>query len=307
MRAYQEKDFDQMAQRVVDRFMSGEKLADMAAMEAQQGQLNPDQVARLVQAANTMAFLRLMEQQKQQGVPDMTGEFDPIDPRQVLQHIMGGVDLPHEEPPHAEPDGDEGPLPNEIGEGEAMMASGQGGEPKGEPPIDDDNDGPFPKGEKQKSKDDDGKKDKPEKKEPPKESKKDEAKEAAFRGERRRKFASVLEDQYKQAEWLFEDTFGALERSLSRAWGGPSLEAFEKDAMALRGDAFGAVVLNLVRESRRLPPLTHEDICAKHAALVDRHLVTENEATRLFEKLASIAAEADKLRRGAEFVRIQCS
>lgn len=323
MRAYQEQDFDKMAARVVDRFMTGEKLADVAAMEAQQGQLNPDQIARLVQSANTMAFLRLMEQQKAQGVPDMTGEFDPIDPRQVIQQIIGGVDVPHEAMPHAEPDGDEGPLPDEnsgampgcpdlsgngpVGEGEAMMALGRGGEPKGEaPPIEDDNDGPFPKGEKQKAKDDAGKKDKPEKK-PPSPSKKDEAKEAAFRGERMRKFAGVLEDQYKQAEWAFEDEFKVLENALGQAWGGPVWDAFEKDAMSLTGGSDpGLAVLHLVRSARRLPPFGLDDYRGKIAAMTDRHIVDDNAATRSFERLVRIATEASKLRTGAEHVRTMC-
>jgi hypothetical protein len=304
MRAYQEQDFDEMAARVVDRFMTGEKLADVAAMEAQQGQLNPDQIARLVQSANTMAFLRLMEQQKAQGVPDMTGEFDPIDPRQVIQQIVGGVQLPGGAPPHAEPDGDECPLPNEIGEGEAMMASGRGGEPKGAPPIDGDNDGPFPKGEKQKAKDD---ADKPKKKDVPAEPKKDEAKEAAFRGERMRKFAGVLEDQYKQAEWAFEDEFKRLEDALNQAWGGPAWPAFEKDAMSLTGGSDpGLAVLHLVRTSRKLPPFGLDDYRSKIAAMADRHIVDDNAATRSFERLVRIASEASRLRAGAEHVRSMC-
>ncbi len=55
MRPYREQDFDQMATRVVDRFMTGQKLADVAAQEAQQSQLNPDQIERLTHSANTMA------------------------------------------------------------------------------------------------------------------------------------------------------------------------------------------------------------------------------------------------------------
>ena len=68
MNAYREKDYDDMAGRCVDRFLSGEtKLADAAVHEAMQGQLNPDQIERLVQAANTMAFLRMMESRKAEG------------------------------------------------------------------------------------------------------------------------------------------------------------------------------------------------------------------------------------------------
>ena len=335
MRAYQEQDFDKMAARAVDSFMGGGKLADAATLEAQQGQLNPDQIARLVQAANTMAFLRLMEQQKAQGVPDMTGEFDPIDPRQVIQQIveqtsLHGYDTPSGMSPHGDfgdrsgmqpgdPDPDLGPLPDEgcfggggggpVGEGEAMMASGQGGEPKGSPPIDDDNDGPFPKGNKQKAKDDADKKDesKPKKKGPPEPPKKDEAKEAAFRGERMRKFAAVLEDQYKQAEWAFEDEFVKLEDALARAHGAPPWDVFEKDAMSLTGGTDpGLAVLHLVRTARKLPAFGLDDYRDKIAAMADRHIVDDNAATRSFERLVRIATDAHKLRAGAEHVRSRC-
>lgn len=313
MRAYREQDFDKMAERIVERFMQGEKLADAATTEAMGGELNPDQIARMTQAANTMAFLRLMEQQKAQGVPDMTSEFDPIDPRQIIQQLVGSVDVPHmDAPPHAEPDGDECPLPNEMGaahappsfgEGEAQQAMGNN-EPKG-PPIDDDNDGPFPKGEKQKTKDDAGK---PKKKAPPKASEKDEPKEAAFRERRLRKFADVLEDQYKQAEWAFEDAFSNLQRQLNRAYGAPSMEAFEKDALALHGDdEIGVAMLNMVRIDRGMSVIESDTARTKTAALADRHVVEETETTRLFDQIVKIASAAAKLQRGAAHVRTLCS
>ena len=106
MRALQDNDFEQMATRVVDRFMSGSKLADAATDEAMGGQLTPDQIERMVQAANTMAFLRLMEQQKAQATgagPDMTHEFDPIDTRQIMEQIMGQVPTPHADMGEARP------------------------------------------------------------------------------------------------------------------------------------------------------------------------------------------------------------
>lgn len=322
MQAFREQDFDKMAERVVDQFMGGAKLADAATSEAMGGLLNPDQIARLVQAANTMAFLRLMDQQKAQGGADMTHEFDPIDARQIMQQIVGqtpehsdfggqhGTGSPGMDP-DAGPDA--GPLPDEMGahhappqfgEGEAQQAMGND-EPKG-PPIDDDNDGPFPKGEKQKSKDDsdDTKKSK---KKPAAKPEKDEPKEAAFRDRRMHKLADVLEDQYKQAEWAFEDVFSNLQRQLQRAHGAPSAETFEKDALALHGDAIGIVVLNMVKESQGLPMLEFADANAKTAALHDRHLVDETEANKLFATMVKIATEAARLKSGAEYARAQCS
>jgi hypothetical protein len=326
MRAFREQDFDQMAERVVDRFMSGAKLADAATDEAMGGELNPDQIARLVQAANTMAFLRLMEQQKQQGGHDMTNEFDPIDPRQVMQKLVGSVDVPHmdgagpdmgqgmpsETPPgmppgmqHAAPGGDAGPLPNEMGQHDLG-----GDEPPTPADLDgdddgaDDNDGPFPKGDKQKAKDKSEKKDTSKKKGPPE---KDKTKEAAYRSRRMHKLADVLEDQYKQAEWAFEDAFANLQQHLKRAHGAPSPEAFEKDALALHGDQVGVVVLNMVKQAQGLPVLEFEAAATKTAALADRHLVDDTEPNRIFATMVKIAAEAMRLKSGAAYARAQCS
>ena len=315
MRAFREQDFDKMAERVVDRFMNGDKLADAATQEAMGGELNPDQIARMVQAANTQAFLRLMDQQKAQGGSDMTHEFDPIDARQIVQQIVGATGapgmggMPHEAPggdaggmdgmPHAEPDGDEGPLPDQ------MMHGMPPGEPAGdEPPMDEDDDGPFPKGKKQKAKDDDAK---PKKKGPPKPPEKDMAKEAAFRSRRMHKLADVLEDQYKQAEWAFEDVFSNLQMLLKRAHLAPTPEEFEKNALALHGHEVGVVVLNMVKQAQGLPPIEFDAALEKTAALRDRHLVLETEATRAFEALVKIAVEATRLQGGAAYARAQCS
>lgn len=328
MRAYREQDYDQMASRVVDRFMRGDKLADVAALEAQQGQLNPDQIERLVHSANTMAFLRLMDQQKAQGTPDMTGEFDPIDARQIMQLLMGAQGGGHAAPDmhggmpqgmqHGAPDSDAMPLPDEMGgmgehhapppfDGEGGGTppefGADGGPPKG-PPIDDD-DGPFPKGSKQKAKDDEGKKDKP-KKEPAAEPKKDEAKEAAFRAQRMRKLADVLDDQLKQAELAFDDAYGRLSTCLRQAHGAPTEHAFEKDALALHGDDVGVVILGMVQEGRGWTVTPADQAHTKTAALADHHLVDDTEVNRTFSALVKIATEAARLKQGAEYARQQC-
>lgn len=324
MRAFREQDFDQMAERVVDRFMDGDKLADAATQEAMGGSLNPDQIARLAQSANTMAFLRLMEQQKAQGGHDMTSEFDPIDARQIIQQLVSSANVPHmdgggtgepgmhpdEAPSPMGMDPDMGPLPDEMGHG----LGGNGQQPPMQPgddgddgDVDDgDDDGPFPKGKKQKA-DDAGKKDKKDKKKSPFPPKKDEPKEAAFRERRMRKFADVLEDQYRQAEWAFEDTLANLSRQLKTAHGAPTMEAFEKDALALHGHDVGFVVLNMVRGDRGLAPLDFDTARSKVAALADRHVVEETEVVRTFNRLVKIADEALKLQNGAFHVRSLCS
>ncbi len=289
-----------MASRVVDRFMGGSKLADAATEEAMGGQLGPDQIERLVQSANTMAFLRLMEQQKGQGgAPDMTHEFDPIDPRQVIQQILGQVDVPHMDAPDltAPPSDAFDPLPNENAQD--LPSTGER-----EPRENDDNDGPFPKGQKQKSKE---KEEGPKEKKEPVAPKKDEAKEAAFRARRQRKLADVLEDQYRQADWEFADELAKITRLLKVAHNAPTLTTFEKDALALDASPVGIVVQNMVRDARGWPGISPDDANAKHASLADRHLVVETDVTRSFERLVKIATEAHKLQQGVDYLRNQCT
>lgn len=335
-RAYRERDFDEMAGRVVDRFMSGgTKLANAVAEEAMGGQLNPDQIERLVQAANTMAFLRMMEQRKSEGAGDLMHEFDPAETHGVLQQILGQTPQmgAPEEGVHQEPDGDEwSPLPDEMtarrqgapeglighqdhpgmpGAPEATEAPPHA-EPDGDeghdgpklPPMDEDNDGPFPKGEKQKSKDESESK---EKKKPAKAPEKDEEKEAAFRAMRLRKLADLLDDQFRQAEFAFEDAYADLSRSLKRAHGATKLAELEADAIALDDGVHVASVLNLLREERGLEPMSLSTVREKHASARDHRVVEETEDLRRVETLAKIAEEADKLQRAAEFARAQCA
>lgn len=306
MPAFQEQDFDRLAATVVDGFMRGEKLADAATTAAMDHELSPDQIERLVETANTAAFLRLMEQQRASAVgsgPDMTREFDPIDARQIIESIMGRIQVPgHEVAPHPEPDGDEGPLPDEtlVHEGDPTAT-----EPKKDPPIDDDNNGPFPKGPKQKAKEDAG--GRPAKKPPARAPAKDEAKEAMFRQLRLEKLAGILEDQLQQAELCFGEAAERLDHVFQLAHGAPGIDAFEKDALALHGDEIGGAILNEVLRQRGRPLLSISDVQHKHAALRDRHVVEENRATREFDTLVKIAREARRLSAGIEHLRAQCA
>lgn len=314
MRALREQDFESMASRVVDRFMSGDKLANVATQEAMSNELNPDQIERLVEAANTMAFLRLMEQQRAHAAtqgPDMTHEFDPIDARQIIQQIigqtptMGGAEgMPDMEGMEGEERGDDdnGPLPDERPKtvpAPSVDADNDGKTDDDEDGDDDDNDGPFPVGSKDKKKS--------KKKAPPAFAKKDTEKEAAFRQRRQQKLAAILQDQYLQLELEFEDEFNKLGSLLRRAHGAPSAQEFEKDALVLDESPVGLVVLNMVKAAMHWPEISDDDAHVKHAALADRHVVTESETTRSYERLVKIATEATRLRSGAEFLRAQCS
>lgn len=136
MPVLREQDFDKMAARVVDQFFGGKaKLAEAAAQEAMGAGLNPDQIERLVQSANTMAVLRMMDQQKQQGAGDLTQEFDTIDPRHVIRIVIDEAGV-HVDPG---PGGDMGAGGEMMGAGGPPQAGGgmemphaEGG---GEPPM----------------------------------------------------------------------------------------------------------------------------------------------------------------------------
>lgn len=298
MRALREQDYDVMAGRVVDRFIqAGTKLADGAVEEAVQGQLNPDQVERLVQASNTLAFLRLMDARKAEGAPDLTHEFEPVDTRSVLQSIIGAGPALNGDPSTAQvpAEHDDGPLPDEMG-GLRKVRMGEGEEPA----ISND-EGPFPKGERQKARDRDAPR-----KAPAQTASKDARKEAMVRNHRLTKLASVFDDQLIEAELDFDDGYDRLARSFKLAHGAPSFDAFEKDAMSVEGDEHGLAVLNLLRRDRGLPMHAREAL-AKCAGLHDRHIADDTPSLREFRKLVKIARQAARVRNGVAHVRSLCS
>lgn len=325
MRAYREQDFEKMADRIVGQFLSGKaKLADAAAQEAIQGGLNPDQIERLTQSANTMAFLKMMDQRKQQGAGDLMHEFDPIDSRHVIRLVIDqdgvhvepmdsgaaqGMHGMNAEPPQMPSGVDE--LPDEMRGVRMNPAEGEPGHedsPEVESCEEDCHEKLDPPGVKTKKK-----------AKPPVEAREgededdDEAagvaespKAAAARVMRTRKLAAVLEDQYRQAAWAFEDEFAKLERRFKIIGNPVTYAAFEKDAMMERSDQYGVAVLNALRASRGLPALEQAAL-EKNASLADHHISDDTQELRMFERLASIAAEADKLRRGTEYLRAACA
>lgn len=312
MPVLREQDFDKLAKEVVGQFLSGgANLADSAAKIASENGLNPDQIERLVQSANTMTFLEMMDRRKQAGVGDLLHEFDPIDSRQVIRIVIDNAGV-HIDPtgggmPSEAPMDDEMELPDEM-HGKQVMnpAEGEPGHmdsPEVEDCEEECHEKLDPPGVKTKKRDDNddeplAPKDNEDKKPPAK-------KEARIM--RARKLASILEDQYKQAEWAFEDRFTSLVDRFRRAYNPPSFAEFEKDAMAEFGDAVGLNILNNIRQARRLEPL---DLTAAHekvAALNDRHLTIESPELHLFEELHKIATKAAELERGLAWVRTQCA
>lgn len=276
MPVLREQDFDKMATHVVDQFLSGKaKLAEAAAKQAMDSGLNPDQIERLAQSANTMTFLRLMENAKQANAEDLTQEFDPIDSRQVIKIVIDSTGVHITPPPgmkveHDSPKAHE--LPDEMAAERA--------------PVD------------------------PEDailaKEPGKDEPKETPKEAQQRIMRLRKLAGILEDQFKQAEWYFEDASKKLTDRFRRLYQETTFEDFEKDALAECGDEIGIQVLNAIRVERNMPALDVKVAFEKSAALQDRHVSMETPELAIFETLVKTAREADQLRRAAESVRARC-
>ncbi len=296
MRALREQDYDEMAGRVVDRFLTrGVKMADAAVEEAVHGQLNADQIERLVQAANTMAFLRMMEARKADGERDMTHEFEPLETRSVIKSIIdAGPPLGGDEPSAPPPsDGDNAPLPDEMGEHRRDQGPSSAGLS--------DNAGPFPMGAQQASRERTN-----EQKPPAKPRDKDTQKEAMVRGHRLSKLATVFDDQLIEAEMAFEDGYGRLARLFKLAHGAPRFEDFEKDAMSVEGDTHGLAVINLMRRERGLP-LHRRDVLEKAAELMDRHVVDDTPEIREFSTLVKVARQAARVRDAAAHVRSLCS
>ena len=282
-----EQDFDKIATRVVDKFLAGTaKLAEAAAEEAADAGMNPDQIERLSQSANTMAFLRMMEDRKAQGAGDLMHEFDPIDARQVIKIVIDntGVTVNGKPVDTQAPEGSgesEHELPNELA---ALHGKPEAPAPPPAPPkkVDEADGGD----------EDDGKPESP--------------KEASHRIMRMRKLAGILEDQYLQAELSFEDTYEKLAGRFKRVYNKVSYEAFEKDALAEHGDDVGIQVLNSVRTARGLPAFEAKVAMEKTAALADRHVSDETPELYLFESMVKLAREASRLRQGLSYVRTKC-
>jgi hypothetical protein len=307
MPALRERDFDQLATQVVDQFLAGKaKLAEAAAEQATANGLNPDQIQRLVEAANTMTFLRLMDQRKAEGAGNLMHEFDPIDSRQVIRIVIDNAGV-HVEPadheaPQLEHQSDE--LPDEMSAVRLNPGEGEPGHkdsPQVEECEEECHDRLDPPGLNTKKR-------APSKKdEAPVAEKKPPFKPPSKEGEllRLRKLSDILEDQVKQAAWAFEDTFDRLSDRFKRAYS-PSFEDFEKDAMAECSDAVGVGVMNLLRSSRGLSPIVAPPL-EKTAELCDRYVSEDTLELDLFEQLVKIAREAAQIEQGIAWMKDLCS
>jgi len=274
MPVLQDRDFDKLAEKIVDSFLAnGGTLTELAAKEAKHAGLNPDQIERVAQAANTQTFLKLMDQRKQAG-EDLLHEFDPIDARHVIKLIIDDTGA-HVLPVTPE---DMAALPNaqsipaEMNELPDEMAAARH-------PVTDDLNVVQPDEEADSKK---------------------KVQKAASANDilRMRKLAAIMTDERQQAEIAFDETFSKLAASFKRLYG-PKFLDFEKDAMAEHDSDTALAILNNLRSQLRLPSRD------KIAALTN-HVSDESPELELFEKLIKVANEAAKLDEGLLWVRAQC-
>jgi hypothetical protein len=308
MPVLREQDFERLAGRVVDQFLGGRaKLADAAAEEAASAGLNPDQIQRLVEAANTLTFLRMMDQRKAEGAGDLLHEFDPVDTRHVIRIVIDNAGA-HIEPLEdcdsgLDTGGGEDELPDEMSSVRMNPAEGEPGHEDSreveecEEACHEEHDPPGVITKKKSP---------PQRRDGGTQRPEQEAKQKEARLLRMRKLAGILEDQQRQATWAFEDMFRDLSDRFRRVYG-PSYDAFEKDAMAeYGGDRVGLSVLNQLRSERRLQPIDTAAL-EKTAALGDHHVSDDTPELELFESLVKVAREAAELERSITWVKSQCS
>lgn len=318
MRVFRDQDFEKMASRAVDAYLSGRSgLAEAVAKEAEDGAMNPDQIDRLVQSANTMTFLRMMDDRKQAGASDLMHEFDPVDARHVIRIVIddAGVHVEPMEDPLGSQDGTSLDLENDL-------PDERGGLSPATPPAMNPAEGSpghvdapeVERCEEQCHEEHDPPGMTTKKKKPPGGEKEDAEPEApvspakaASRLAGLRKLAGILEDQFRQAEWSFEDAFDRLCTRFRRAHDPPDFGEFEKDALAEHGDEVGISVMNALRGARGLPPLEATAAMEKVAAEAARHVSIDTPELSLFGDLVRIASEADRLRRGTALVRQKCA
>jgi hypothetical protein len=270
-----ESELDKLATQVVDQYLAGSaRLDEAAAKQAADSGLNPDQIERLTQSANTQTFLRLMDQRKQAAATDLMHEFEPIDARQVIKIVIDKAGI-HVEQPGA---GDEckcndkdDELPDEMSQMRSPMGAAGETEVKAAS-LADDVEAPLTPREQEKLK------------------------------SRMRKLGSVMQDEILQAGYTFEEKFEALVDGFRRH--PEKYAAFEKDARVEHGDLAGLGLINVLRSRLRMPTLVEKVGFEKNA---DFHVSDETPEMAQFEGLLDIVSQVEKLAQGVNKIAEQCA
>lgn len=291
MPAYDENALNKMAERAVDNFIAqNAALDDATAQEAQQNNLNPDQVKRLVEAANTQAFLKLMDQQKSQGASDLTQEFSPVDASRVIKIVIDSSGA-HVESDSGDASCDSGMQDtNQIPDEMSAIRNPQEAVPQA---IED---APTDKTDKTTKVD---------KTDKVKSTKKDKnKKEAEFIQEKntRRKIAA-LEDERHRVSYQFDDLLNGIVLKLKIAQAKNANHVFDDmlsdtDLTSCK-EAF--VVLNTINKRLKLPEIT-EDQYNKKLDKLASHFPDNNEYQKLFNEIVVLVKHANKVEKAYEQV-----
>lgn len=244
-----------LAAEVVRRFQTTKiALTDGVVDAAQQNELNPEQIKRLVETANNMAF-----QQRFEGAPDRmaASEFEPADANAALKRL---VDAAEDVMATMEPMGG-----TSGGDAIAQGLSGDLTAPL--PTTRPDAPAPLPPAT-------------PEPMMEPKVS-------SAVAVMRLRKTAEQLRLHTYQVRTAFTDEFQKLATVFTRV-GGPRFEAFEADALYKWGRA-AAPHLGALRQALRKEAATYDvDISTKIARVIDSRTPELQAFGRLLERYDDI-------------------
>jgi len=259
-----ESDLNKIAERVVENFLTRKAgLDESAANEAQSGQLNADQIERLVELVNTQAFLKTMDQRKQEGAGDLMHEFDPVNAARVIKIVIDGSGA------RVESDSDsadsECDVPNEMA------------------------DVRRPKEEET-----------PEDVEPKVKAPKKNKTASALQldnekvANRRRKVSALLENQALELEQSFDTKLASLAIRFRQAQG-PSYAEFEYDVCSepSYNSKEASAVLTALRTVLKLGPLDEQMLNEKRASL-SNHIYDDSPELAEFNTLLAIVKEAQK-------------
>lgn len=268
-----ESDLNKIAERVVENFLTRKAgLDESAASEAQSGQLNADQIERLVELVNTQAFLKTMDQRKQEGAGDLMHEFDPVNAARVIKIVIDGSGA------RVESDSDSSDsqcdVPNEMAE---VRRPKEDETPEGVAPKD-------------------------------KAPKKDKTASALQLDNektvnRRRKVAGLLENQALELEQTFDTKLASLAIRFKQAQG-PLYAEFERDVCSESSynSKEASAVLTALRTALKLGPLDEQMLNEKRASL-SNHIYDDSPELAEFNTLLAIVKEAQKTADAISHVR----
>lgn len=274
MPRFDETTLEKRATEVVDRFLR-EKIAltEGVVDAAQEENLNPEQLKRLVETVNNMAFLKKFE-----GAPDRLGasEFEPASADAALQRILeqAGAEADQAELPGEPTAVDNGTSPQNggINTADDLVAA----LPNTRPEV-----SPLPP---------------PTQQPPPADPTVSGAKMAM----RMHKTAEQLRDGRYQAQYRFEDAFQKLATYFTHT-NAPSYEEFEKDALYKWGST-AIPHLGALRAALRKPTATYDaNVNIKVARVIDSRTPAMNTFQALLHEADVLIKSAQAEQKAREY------